>query len=127
MSNSSITIDGADPRFRRLPPLHPGEVLREEFLLPLQMSPYALARALGVPRTRIERLAREETALTADTALRLSRYFGTTAEFWMGLQAHYELDCAERAAAAELAKIAPRSPAASRRTRRERRSTKRAA
>jgi antitoxin HigA-1 len=73
-SRSSTTTD-IDPNFRRLPPLHVGEVLREEFLVPLKLSPYALAKALGVPRTRVERLVREETALTADTALRLSRYF----------------------------------------------------
>jgi antitoxin HigA-1 len=83
--------------------------LREEFLEPLELSPYRLARALGVPRTRIERLAREETALTADTALRLSRYFGTTPEFWMNLQIGYELECAKRALTTKLGKIEPRS------------------
>jgi addiction module HigA family antidote len=108
MSKSSTTTD-IGPSFRRLPPLHVGEVLREEFLAPLKLSPYGIAKALGVPRTRIERLIREETALTADTALRLSRYFGTTAEFWMNLQTGYELDCAKRALASKLAKIAPRS------------------
>jgi addiction module HigA family antidote len=119
MSKSS-TITDIDPRFRRLPPLHVGEVLREEFLLPLQLSPYALAKAIGVPRTRIERLVREETALTADTALRLSRYFGTTAEFWMNLQTGHDLECAKRAIAAKLAKIAPRPRAQSRPARRAR-------
>jgi addiction module HigA family antidote len=64
-----------------LAPVHPGEVLREEFLVPLDMTPYALAAALHVPRTRVERLVREETALTADTALRLAKYFDTTPEF----------------------------------------------
>lgn len=111
MSKSSTTTE-VDPSFRRLPPLHVGEVLREEFLEPLRLSPYAIAKTLGVPRTRIERLVREETALTADTALRLSRYFGTTAEFWMNLQTGYELDCAKRALASKLGKIAPRSSAA---------------
>jgi addiction module HigA family antidote len=110
MSKSSTTTD-IDPSFRRLPPLHVGEVLREEFLAPLKLSPYTIAKALGVPRTRIERLVREETALTADTALRLSRYFGTTAEFWMNLQTRFELDSAKRALASKLAKITPRSPA----------------
>jgi addiction module HigA family antidote len=57
---------------KRLPPIHPGEVLREEFLVPMKLSPYALAQACGVPRTRIERLAREESPVTADTALRLA-------------------------------------------------------
>jgi addiction module HigA family antidote len=93
---------------RRLPPIHPGEVLREEFLAPMELSPYALAQACGVPRTRIERLAREETPVTADTALRLARYFGTTAEFWMGMQSQYDLECAEDGAAASLRKIKPR-------------------
>ena len=107
MSKSSTIIDGADPKFRRLPPLHPGEVLREEFLLPLDMSPAALALALDVPRTRIERLAREETALTADTALRLSRYFGTTAEFWMNLQTSFDIRSATEGLKRQLTKIAP--------------------
>jgi len=93
---------------RRLPPIHPGEVLREEFLVPLKLTPYAIAQACGVPRTRIERLAREETPVTADTALRLARYFGTTAEFWMGMQAQYDLERVQDAAAATLRKIKPR-------------------
>lgn len=74
----------------KLCPMHPGEVLREEFLLPLNMSPGKLAKACGVPRTRIERIAAEETAITADTALRLSRAFGTTADFWMNLQTAFD-------------------------------------
>jgi addiction module HigA family antidote len=93
---------------KRLPPIHPGEILREEFLVPMKLTPYAVARSCGVPRTRIERLAREETPVTADTALRLARYFGTTAEFWMGMQAQYELEHAEDAAAAALKRIKPR-------------------
>jgi addiction module HigA family antidote len=93
---------------RRLPPVHPGEVLREEFLVSMSLSPYAVAQACGVPRTRIERLAREETPVTADTALRLARYFGTTAEFWMGLQMQHDLERADDAAAAVLRKIKPR-------------------
>jgi addiction module HigA family antidote len=113
MSKSSTTTD-VDPTFRRLPPLHVGEVLREEFLQPLGLSPYAIAKVIGVPRTRIERLVREETALTADTALRLARYFGTTAEFWMNLQSGHDLECAKRALASKLGKIAPRAPRASR-------------
>jgi addiction module HigA family antidote len=93
---------------KRLPPIHPGEILREEFLVPMKLTPYAVARSCGVPRTRIERLAREETPVTADTALRLARYFSTTAEFWMGMQAQYELEHAEDAAAAALKRIKPR-------------------
>jgi addiction module HigA family antidote len=76
---------------KKLPPVHPGEVLREEFLRPMNLSAYTVARAVGVPRTRIERLANEHTAVTADTALRLARYFGTTPSFWMGMQAQYDL------------------------------------
>ena len=93
---------------KRLPPIHPGEILREEFLVPMKLTPYAVARSCGVPRTRIERLAREETPVTADTALRLSRYFGTTAQLWMGMQAQYDLERAEDAAAAALRRIKPR-------------------
>lgn len=90
---------------KKLPPVHPGEVLREEFLGPMNLSPYAVARAVGVPRTRIERLANEQTAVTADTALRLGRYFGTSAAFWMNIQARYDLECAEDALGTELRKI----------------------
>jgi addiction module HigA family antidote len=92
---------------KRLPPVHPGEILREEFLVPLSLSPFAVARACGVPRTRIERLAREETPITADTALRLARYFGTTPAFWMGIQAQHDLERAEDDVAKELKRIAP--------------------
>jgi addiction module HigA family antidote len=77
---------------KKLPPIHPGEVLREDFLGPMQLTAYAVAKAVDVPRTRIERLVREENPVTADTALRLARYFGTSASFWMGLQAQYDLE-----------------------------------
>lgn len=77
-------------------PSHPGEVLKELFLDPLGMSAGALAARLDVPRTRIERLVKGETALTADTALRLSRYFGNSAEFWMNLQRAYDLHIARQ-------------------------------
>lgn len=92
---------------KKLAPVHPGEVLREEFLGPMKLTAYAVARACGVPRTRIERLAREETPVTADTALRLARYFSTTPKFWMGMQAQYDLEHAEDEAAADLRRIAP--------------------
>jgi addiction module HigA family antidote len=92
---------------KRLASVHPGEVLREELLEPMSLTAYAVARACGVPRTRIERLAREETPITADTALRLARYFGTTPEFWMGMQAQYDLERAEDEAATELRRITP--------------------
>jgi antitoxin HigA-1 len=92
---------------KKLAPVHPGEVLREEFLVPMKLSPYQVARACGVPRTRIERLAREQTPITADTALRLARYFGTTPAFWMNMQAQYDLECAADELADALGKIEP--------------------
>ena len=88
--------------------MHPGEVLRDEFLVPLEMSPYGLAKVIGIPRTRIERIVREETPITADTALRLGRYFNMTPEFWMGLQSQYDLRCAERGLTKALRNIEPR-------------------
>jgi antitoxin HigA-1 len=66
-----------------LPPMHPGEMLRGEFLKPMDLTPYKVAKACGVPRTRIERIAREEPGITANNALRLAKFFGTTAGFWM--------------------------------------------
>ena len=92
---------------KRLAPMHPGEVLREEFLLPLGLSPGALAKACSVPRTRIERLANEETGVTADTALRLSKAFGTSPELWLNLQTDYDIQVAKRQIAKDLAKIEP--------------------
>ena len=92
---------------KKLPPVHPGEVLREEFLRPMKLTSYAVASAVGVPRTRIERLVREQTSLTADTALRLARYFGTSPVFWMGIRTQYELERAEDSLAVALRKIAP--------------------
>lgn len=86
-------------------PIHRGEILREEFLLPLSLSANALAIALGVPAPRINDVARERRGITADTALRLARYFGTSAEFWMGLQADYDLRTAESLAGDMLARI----------------------
>lgn len=88
-----------------LPPLHPGEVLREEFLLPLGLTPYAVAKACKVPRTRIERITREEIGITADTALRLGRYFGIEPTFWLTLQATYDLQSAQAAIQGELETI----------------------
>ena len=76
-------------------PIHPGEILREEYLLPLAMSASALAKALRVPANRINGIVNEKRSMTADTALRLSRYFGTTAELWLNLQKTYELRVAE--------------------------------
>lgn len=80
---------------RVMPPLHPGEILKEEFLDPLDMTPYALAKKLGVPVPRINDIARGKRAISADTALRLSRYFGNSARFWLNLQSSYDLQIAE--------------------------------
>lgn len=88
-------------------PVHPGEVLREEFLVPLDMSANALATRLDVPANRITELVGERRSVTADTALRLARAFGTTAEFWMNLQQTYELRTAEKELGASLKAIKP--------------------
>ena len=85
-----------------LPPVHPGEILREEYLTPFGMSAGALAKRLNVPRTRIERLATEHTSLTPDTALRLAKFFRTTPEFWMNMQASYDLKVEAAAIKADL-------------------------
>ncbi|WP_347887747.1 HigA family addiction module antitoxin [Nitrosomonas europaea] len=75
----------------KLHPIHPGEILREEFLMPLKITPHALSLALQIPATRINDIVRERRAITTDTTLRLARYFGNTAEFWMGLQIDYDM------------------------------------
>jgi addiction module HigA family antidote len=80
----------------RLPPVHPGEILREDLMNPLQLSINRLARDLRVPVTRIGEIVHGRRGITADTALRLSRYFKTTPEFWMNLQSRYELQTALR-------------------------------
>ncbi|MBB6212524.1 addiction module HigA family antidote, partial [Novispirillum itersonii] len=87
----TITKARRHPMLAPTPPVHPGEILREEFMQPLGLTAYAVAQACHVPRTRIERLFRLETPVTADTTLRLGRAFGTGPEFWMNLQALYDL------------------------------------
>jgi addiction module HigA family antidote len=77
--------------------VHPGEILREEFLVPLGLSAHALAMALKVPAPRINDIVRERRAITPDTALRLARYLGTTAQFWLNLQTSYDLKITEKA------------------------------
>src|SRR5690606_19305116 len=72
-------------------PIHPGEILREEYLEPLEMSVNALSKALNVPATRMNEVVRENRGVSADTALRLARYFGTSARFWLNLQTEFEL------------------------------------
>lgn len=80
---------------RDLPPIHPGEILREDFLPEYNLRAYGLAKALKVSRNRIERLIREEVSITADTALRLGKFFGTSAEMWLNMQRKYDLEIAE--------------------------------
>jgi antitoxin HigA-1 len=81
---------------RKLPNIHPGEVLLEEFLTPMSISQNALARAIGVPPRRINEIVLGKRAITADTALRLAHYFGTSEQFWMMLQASYDLEEARK-------------------------------
>jgi addiction module HigA family antidote len=95
-----------------LPPLHPGEVLREEFLNPMGLTPYAVAKACGVPRTRLERIVREELGISADTALRLGRFFAIEPEFWLALQTRYDLETTGAAISRALDRIASFHPRA---------------
>ena len=112
MRMKSRSSNGVEPGMRDgalMPALHPGEMLREEFMKPLGLSANALAIALRVPVTRISEIVRERRGITADTALRLARYFNMTPEFWMRLQMDYDLESAsdaERAAIRE--EIRPR-------------------
>ena len=93
---------------KKLPPIHPGEILREEFMKPLGLSSNALARALDVTPARINDIVRERRGISADTALRLARFFGTDVQSWMNLQTHYDIQCAEQAAGRAILKITPR-------------------
>jgi antitoxin HigA-1 len=94
---------------RKLPPIHPGEILREEFMQPMALSSNALAKAIGVTTARINEIVRERRGITADTALRLARYFGTDAQSWMNLQQRFDLECAKDALGSMLAKISRRA------------------
>lgn len=80
----------------RLPPIHPGEVLFEDFMKPLSLSQYRVAQDIGVPTLRISQIVHGKRAVTADTAMRLARYFGTSPDVWLRLQARYDLEVAER-------------------------------
>jgi addiction module HigA family antidote len=80
---------------KKLPPIHPGEILLEEFLEPMGISQYRLAKSLSVPARRINEIVHGKRAITADTAIRLARYFGTSPQLWMNLQGRYDLDVAE--------------------------------
>jgi len=79
----------------RLPPIHPGEILLEDFMKPLGLSSYRVAKDIGVPALRISQIVRGQRSITADTAMRLARYFGTSAGIWLRLQARYDLEIAE--------------------------------
>ena len=95
---------------KTMPPIHPGETLREDFLKPLGMTVHHVAMELSVPATRVNDIVRGKRAITADTALRLARYFGTTPQFWMSLQANYDLELAQDARGPEIAdRIRPRA------------------
>ena len=89
----------------RLPNIHPGEVLMEEFLRPMGITAYRLSKETGVPQTRISQIIHGRRGLSADTALRLSRFFGTSAQFWLGLQNDYDLEESARVFQKELRAI----------------------
>ena len=95
-----------------LPPIHPGEILREEYLIPLGISVNALAQALRVPATRLHEIVKYRRAITPDTALRLSRYFGGDAQFWLNLQTFYDLRLAKKNSLASIERdVLPREAA----------------
>ena len=94
----------------RLPPIHPGEILNEEFLLPMGVTQYRLAKAVGVDARRIHAIVHGERSITAETALLLSRFFGNSAEFWMGLQSQYDLEMASDRLTCRLDTVTPYSP-----------------
>ena len=92
---------------KKLSNVHPGEILKEEFLIPLNITAYRLSQETSIPQTRISEITKGRRKLTADTALRLSRFFGTSAKFWLGLQDDYDLEVEESAKSLELKNINP--------------------
>jgi len=99
-----------DPDAKPVGPIHPGAILEEEFLAPLGLSAYALAKAIGVPRNRITGIIHRERAVTADTALRLARFFDMSPDFWLGLQMAYDLETARAALASRIdQEVTPRA------------------
>ncbi len=97
---------------RRLPPVHPGEILRDELLIPMGISVYELANAIKVPRSRANDIVLGRRAITTDTAMRLGRYFGMSPEFWINLQARYDLDVADHTLRRKIEReVAPRNAA----------------
>jgi len=91
-------------RAQKIPPIHPGEILNEEFLKPLTISQYKLAKAINVPPRRVNEIIHGTRSITADTALRLARYFGTTERFWLNLQSRYDLEVERDRLGSRLAK-----------------------
>ena len=90
-----LIITHDEEKLERLPPVHPGEVLWEDFMKPLSLSQYRVAKDIGVSPIRINQIVHGKRAITADTAMRLARYFGTSAEVWLRLQAGYDLEVAQ--------------------------------
>jgi addiction module HigA family antidote len=95
---------------KKVPPVHPGDVLREEFMKPLKLSASAVAKGLGVSKATVHLLVRGRRGVSAQLALRLARYVGTTAEFWIGLQGQYDLDVAQDDAEGRIAREVQRCP-----------------
>ena len=94
----------------RLPSIHPGQILNKEFLQPMNITQYRLAKAIGVDARRIHSIVHGERAVTPETAILLSRYFGNSAGFWMGLQSQYDLEIAEERLSQRLSKVVTHSP-----------------
>ena len=95
---------------RRLPPVHPGAILRDEFLTPMNISVYELAKAIKVPRSRANDIVLGRRAITTDTAMRLARYFGMSPEFWINLQSRHDLEIVDRTARRKIEReVAPRA------------------
>ena len=108
MSKSATTT--TNKARKAFAPVHPGEVIRHDYLEPLGMSQYALAKALGLTQARLGEIVRGKRGISPDTALRLARYFGTSAEFWVGMQAQYDLEVARDKRAVAIAReVAPRA------------------
>jgi addiction module HigA family antidote len=94
----------------RIPNIHPGEILSEDFLKPMGISAYRLSKGANLDQTRISEIIRGKRSVTADTALRLARFFGNSPEFWLNLQAHYDLEQKKQEMEKELKKIRPYAP-----------------
>ena len=98
---------GKNGRKAKLRNIHPGEILREEFLIPMGITAYRLAKETGMPQTRVSLILAERRAITADTALRFAAFFGTSAKFWLGLQEDFDLEAARDRLGEKLSRINP--------------------